>query len=330
MTISFVHFSNPLWFLALIPLLLVWFFLLRNNTTKSHWAAVCDPHLLPHLLESQTNKQGVRLSLYLLALAWLLAVFSLAEPAWSKVVQPVYQQKTARVFLLDLSDSMLATDLPPSRLDRAKFKLLDMLRAIKEGQTALVVYTREPFLVSPLTEDSHIIASMVPNLSPDIMPVQGNDLAAAIDMADDLFKQAHFKYGEIIVLTDSAPNSVAISRAAALKDDGITLSVLGVGTSQPVPLRNSEGDFVMDAQGQVKTTKLPSMALSALAQQGGGVYLPFSNSNTDITRLLAEQHGSVYQQQKNRVLSYWQVQGRWLLIVIAGLFLLVFRRGFRV
>ena len=282
-----LHFESPLWFIAIVPLIIVWFWLWKTQAKSSSWSEVCDPHLLPHLLEQQVGRKRFRLSLMLLALVWLVTIFSLAEPAWSKVKQPIYQQKTARIFLLDMSASMSATDLPPSRLDRAKFKLLDMLKTIKEGQTGLIAYTQQAFLVSPLTEDSQTIASMVPSLTADIMPIGGEDLTPALKMAENLFQQAHLKYGEIIVLTDSSPSAAAIAAAKQLKTEGISTSVLAVGTDKSVPLTNPDGQFMTDSKGAVETSHLPVPALKELANSGGGLFASFSNSNADVSQLLA-------------------------------------------
>lgn len=324
-----LHFVNPYWFLALLPLVLVWVALLKVNKRQQQWSEICDSHLLPHLLQQQTIGKRFNMAMLMLALAWTLTVISLAEPAWSQVKQPVFRQQAARVFLLDMSPSMLATDLPPSRMERAKFKLLDMLRAIHEGQTALVAYTREPFLVSPLTEDSNTIASMVPTLTPAIMPVEGSDLAPALKMANGLFHQASLHKGEVVVLTDSAPSTQALTVAADMSHQGIHTSVMGVGTTKAVPLKNPQGGFLTDPQGAVETAKLPVSQLQQLASQGGGIYVPFSSSNADVRSLLSQNATAGYQQQKETDLSYWQVQGRWLLIAVALIFVWVFRRGFQ-
>ena len=140
------HFLRPQWLLALIPLvLLLWLIRRQGDGSDSVWSRICDADLLRYLLVSHDSKAS-RLPLWLLAGGGLIAVLALADPAWDKQPQPVFRNLDARVIVFDLSRSMLAADLAPSRLARARFKVADILRRSKEGQTGLVVFAGDAFV----------------------------------------------------------------------------------------------------------------------------------------------------------------------------------------
>ena len=126
------HFLRPFWLLLLAPLALVLWSLWRPRAAANAWQRICDPNLLRYLLIERGGSDS-RWFLWLLALAWLLTVLALAGPTWSKRVQSVHQTLDARVLVLDLSRSMLAQDLKPSRMARARFKIMDLLARTQEG-----------------------------------------------------------------------------------------------------------------------------------------------------------------------------------------------------
>jgi len=169
------HFLRPYWFLMLIPLAIMLWSLLWYLKKGDSWQQVIDPKLLKHLLNQSSSAKNFK-PLMILGLIWFTTVFALAGPAWEKHQQPVFRNNNAKVILLDLSQSMLAEDIQPDRLTRAKYKILDLLRDYPEGQTGMAVFSGEAYTVSPLTNDTHTIALMVSDLSPDIMPVSGSNI----------------------------------------------------------------------------------------------------------------------------------------------------------
>lgn len=142
------HLLRPLWLLALLPLALLLWQLVRRHGSGNDWTKVVDAHLLPHLLVRQgaSSRPAPWIAL---GLGWLLAVLALAGPAFERLPQPVFRLQDPLVLALDLSSSMTATDVSPSRLVRARFKLQDIVKQRQEGQTALVVFAGDAFTVSP-------------------------------------------------------------------------------------------------------------------------------------------------------------------------------------
>jgi Ca-activated chloride channel family protein len=209
------HFLRPYWLIALIPLAIIIMLLWKQARIGSYWRQVVEQHLLTDLLVGTAKRRQIW-PFALLALAWLIAIFALAGPTWSKRPQPVYQQQNAKVIVFDLSTSMLTQDIQPTRLKRAKYKVRDILNQYSQGQTGMVVFSRAAFVGLPLTTDTHTIATLVPQLRPQIMPVQGSRIAAGLGKAKQLLQQARMRSGHIILITDSKPKDAGFHEVQQL------------------------------------------------------------------------------------------------------------------
>jgi len=322
MSIDPFHFLRPAWFLALIPAALLIFFMLRRHSAGSVWEGIVDSNLLKHLWLQEPGKLR-RLPIVLLSLGWLLAVIALAGPVWERQPQPVFQSQTARIIVLDLSDSMNAADIKPSRLMRARFKITDILNQSREGRTALVVFAAEPYLVTPLTDDTATIGAMLPALATDIMPAQGNSGSAALRLATSLLKNAGETSGEVLLITDGVGDQAAmISSIRKLLGQGHRLSILGIGGKQPVT--------VTDAEQKTQTIPgLNSSVLTDMAQVGGGVYSELTADGGDLKRVLLSPSKAQLKvrEDKGSGVERWIERGGWLLPVLLVLAASGFRRG---
>ncbi len=324
------HFIRPLWLLLLIPLIgLIWFAWRQSHNTET-WTKLCDAHLLPYLLINPI-KQASYLPYILFSIIGPLVIVALAGPAWEKLPQPTYRAATSTVFLLDLSRSMDSTDIAPSRLSRAKLKLLDILNAQREGQSALIVYALEPHIVSPLTDDTNTIVAMVSVLNTNLMPAQGSRVDIALDKARELLAQAGVQQGNIVVLTDGINGQQAIDKVLEINDENYQVSVLAIGTPDGAPIPDARGGFVKDRNGGIviPATNLPMLKEFALA--GGGRFSQLSLDDTDINTLgIATQHNSnmlADAKQSDRKIDEWQEEGPWLLLLGLPLIAFGFRRG---
>ena len=336
MNYSEFHFIRPDWFWAAVPLFILVWLLWRQRLVSRGWRAVVDARLLPHLLIADSSVRRNSWPLLLLALSGLLAIAALAGPTWQKLEQPVFRQQSGLVVLLDLSRSMDAADVRPSRLERARLKLVDILNQRKEGQTALVAYAATPFVVTPLTSDSKTIISQLPSMTTDLMPVQGSRPDRAIAMALQLLQQAGIAHGSVLLVTDGvegvAPSPLS-DAIGALRAAGHRLLIMGVGTSTgaPIPMLKA-GGFLTDANGAIVIPKLDDASLTAVAQQGGGLYRHMSSDDSDINALLAQVDGdstTAESKKSSQMMSdQWQEMGVWLLLPLLLLAGFAFRRGY--
>ena len=329
-SLSAFHFLRPIWLVMLIPLGLAciywWRFYRRDNT----WQQVCDAHLLPHLLIDAGKAEG-RWPVALLAVAWLLAVLALAGPTWVKLPEPVYRQQAARIIVLDLSKSMDATDITPSRLTRAKFKVQDILKQSREGQTALLVFAAEPYAVAPLSDDSATLAALLPPLSTQLMPTQGSRLDLALLKADELLANTGMRQGEVIVISDGTESLGATEQAAAtLRKHGHRVAVLAVGTQTGAPIPSEQGGFLTDETGNTVIVRLDVEALKRIADVGGGPFQTMTNDDRDIAALLNATPVmplATRETRQMRTTDRWREEGPWLLFALLPLAALAFRRG---
>ncbi len=322
-----LHLLRPWWLLALLPALWLTWRSWRAQNSQSDWSKVVDAELLPHLLDNTPTSR--RYWPLLLLTAWVIATIAVSGPAWKKQPQPLYMQASALVILLDLSRSMDANDITPSRLTHARHKILDILAQRKEGQTGLVVYTDHAYVVSPLTDDNRTIANLVPALSSEIMPSQGSRLSVAIQRANQLLDDAGFQAAQLLVISDGVSDEHAYTLAKQLAAKQRTLSVLAVGNRQGSPIPLESGGFLKDRQGAIVISKADHPSLQRLAAEGGGRYAPLRYDESDLKILfpatqppLNAGHESEQQTQQQ-----WRDEGVWLLLPLLIIGALAFRRG---
>ena len=311
--IGMLHFIRPSWLLLLplaIMLPLLWRFLRRPS---GDWARVCDPHLLRWLSVGQEEGQNRKFGYWLSGLGLLIALLALAGPSWQKLPDSSFSARDGRVIVLDLSRSMLAEDLRPNRLTRARFRLADLLDATEEGQTGMVAYAGDAFVVSPLTNDMNTIGNLLPALRPDIIPVGGSRADLALKMAAELLDRAGFNRGEILLVTDSA-NAADAAHARVLADRGIMTSVLGVGTVDGAPIPSGAG-FVNDRAGNVVIAKLNRVSLQAAAEAGGGRYSELGLTPREDSPWL-DGGGSEFERRDDALGERWNDTGPWLLLLL--------------
>jgi len=300
------HFLRPMWFLALIPSVLILAALWYNRTRSSSWHAVFDRQLLTQLWIEPPGKLS-RFPLVLLGAGWLLVIVALAGPAWERLPEPVWRSMASRILVLDLSASMMTTDLTPSRLERARFKIMDILEKSAEGRTGMVVFAGEPHIVTPLTEDAATITNLLGALSTDIIPEPGNTGAPALQMAGSLLQQAGLRYGDLLLLSDGLDDiSASLAVARDLTAQGYRLSVLALGATQP-----------------------DTDALKELARTGGGAFSMLTAGDHDLDDVLLEldQASSMQERMDTGMIERWIERGVWLLPLLLMLGAAGFRRG---
>jgi len=325
------HFLRPVWLLAFVPLFAALWRLHRSRSRLGNLTRICDPVLLPHLIIDRPLGKRTTLGLWLTALGGSLAIVALAGPVWDRLPVPVFRNENAVVIVLDLSTAMDASDLKPSRLDRARYKIADLLRARRDGQTALVIYAGDAFTVTPLTDDAATIASQLSALSTELSPVSGQRADLGLDLAVRLLRQAGLRSGDILLMTAGADQSAALEAAKRVRDEGFRLSVLGVGTEAGGPVPRSKGGLWKDEQGNILVPKLDPSALRRLADAGDGRYREITADSSDIDALLAffnrPAPNTVQSSAAQVRLEQWIERGPWLVLAILPIAALAFRRG---
>ncbi len=322
------HFLRPLWLIALLPCFLLIGRMLLGRFAHSRWEQVCDPALLPYILNREPGKQS-RLPALLLSLCTVLVVVALAGPVWERLPQPAFRNESALVLVFDLSHSMDATDLQPTRLVRARYKVADILARRVDGQTALVVFAGDAFAVTPLTDDTETINAQLGAMSTSLMPVQGSRPESGLLLARDLLKQAGLASGDILLITDGGSEATA-DVVQDIADSGYRISVYAIGTAEGAPVAMGNGRFLQDASGAIVVPSLDIPALKTLADLGHGAYQSIRVDDADIDYLLAgiqQDTDSESASETDNFLDRWQEQGPWLLLLVLPIAALAFRRG---
>lgn len=321
------HFLRPEWLLAIPVVIACALLLARRRLGPGSWQNVVDASLAPHVLARTANRRADH-RWWLLAIAGVVAVVAIAGPAWQRIEQPVFRSDQALVIALDLSRSMDAQDLAPSRLIRARLKILDILERRGSGQTALVVYSANAFTVTPLTNDTDTIAALVNSLSTDIMPSRGSYPIAAMNKGRQLLEQAGAGIGEILLISDGGWSPAAERVARDLNDSGFTLSVLGVGTTEGAPIPRVSGGFVTDQSGNIAVPRLEESSLRSLAAAGGGRFSVLRTDSQDLDYLLSGATGSRQAGDDNVATDLWREEGPWLVLLLLPLAAMAFRKGY--
>jgi len=302
-----IHFIRPLWFLAFIPLLILGIIWLRKKGIAEAWQKACDPNLLPHLLQGAHKYGGHFRAKCFLLLAASFIILALTGPSLEALPAPTYHTEHPRILLLDLSNDMLEKDIKPDRLTRAKFKLHDLFKkeAVQEGQLGLIVYTGEPFVVSPLTEDAGTIDALIHQLKPAIMPVGGLDLSLALKESTGLLSHTSSKDADILVITGTPPSHKAIQTAKKMHaKQQLTLSILPI------------------------TADKNNSAFAEFAAAGGGLKLAFSHKDKDITEWLNfHKRADEASLTEHQSIPVWRDDGRYLILPALLCLLPLFRRS---
>ncbi len=323
------HFLRPEWLFALIPLGLLLVLLIVLLGRQSGWQQVIPAHLYKHMVSKSSLKQ-TRPPYWLLALGWFIGVVALAGPTWERLPQPVFQLKRGHVVLIDMSLSMRATDVSPDRLTRAKYKAIDLVKSLGEGETGLVAYAGDAFVISPLTQDVSNITALLPALRPEIMPVAGSDPLLGFQTAAELLTNAGYQRGDIYWITDGIDMSQVDELRDYIAGQPFTVNVLGVGTKDGAPIRQLDGELLKDASGSIVIPRMRDEQLATISDAGNGAFITIKADDTDINQLTAltpNQREAESETPGAPQGDAWQEAGPFLVLLLLPLAAYGFRRG---
>lgn len=323
------HFLRPLWLLLLLAIPLLPLLLRFGGNGESGWGRIIPAHLLAPLMSDRGGPVG-RQQARLWPLGLLLAVLALAlaGPAWREAPTPLQQQDDSLVIVLDLSLSMLATDVQPDRLTQAKRKIRDLLAARDGSLTALVVYAADAHVVTPLTDDRRTIEGMLDAIDPLIMPAAGNRADLGISRALTLLDNGAPGRGRALLITDDVAPEYRTDILRSLEGSDYSLSTLVVGTEAGGPIPLPRHGFIRD-NGDIVLARANPLALQELAVASGGSSHPLTLDDRDIRQLQLRSEDSDNWQQSERDLSIarWQDDGYWVMWLAVPLLLLCWRHG---
>lgn len=296
------HFLRPWWLLGLIIPAAVYVFTYKNSQIQSAWQKVCDKNLLDYLLIKNNGTKGYKASVSA-ALITLFLVTALAGPTWLKKENPALSVENPVMILLNMSGEMWNKDVSPSRIERAKYVIKDLTKSLKNTESGLIVYSKEPFMITPLTEDTSLIDNIMSALQLDIMPQDGDRLDRAIELAVSRMQKTGLPHGNLIVITSNVGErfDAALTGASQASDAGFDVNIVNIS----------------------KTT---NDKLQMVADKGNGLYLNYQQSLAPLIQKINDITAKEIKQSKN-MQTVWEDMGWYLLWLPALLFLFSFRRG---
>lgn len=321
------HLLRPYWLLAL-PLLswLLWR-LWHRQRRIGRWQRLLPPNFHAVLL-TRGKLRNSRLPWLILGCAWLLACLALLGPSWQKAEQPGMSRLDPLVILLDLTPTMLASDVSPTRLQQAKRKVIDLLQARQDAQTAVVVYAGSAHTLVPLSNDMATAGNLLEVLTPDLMPEAGHRADLAVAQGIELLEHGANGRGRLLLIGSSLDERERSGIREQLEDSPLRLLILGIGTEQGAPIAREDGSFVKDERGAILIPRLDNNGMRRFATSIGGRYQQARLDEQDLHGLgLLDRQGNVRAQEDSLRLSAWLDQGHWLLLPLLLLAACAGRRG---
>jgi len=322
--IELFHFLRPMWLLAIPAIGLVWWLLRRREAVRAGPASVVAPHLRDALTINRDARKGIRavdgVSIVMLAVA-----IAAAGPTWSKQASPWFAETAPLVIAIEVSDSMRSNDLLPTRLDRARFKVLDLIAARTGSRTALIAYAGSAHLVVPPSTDSGVLKPFLESLDPAIMPTAGASANAVLPLATSLLGEQAVA-GTLLFVNDGFdPGEIGALSEFSAGPDAPALAALVIGTDEGGIALMPDGSAVTTASGRRIDTAIDSALLRRVAREADVSIVRGGVGDADIRQLLRAIESNLL--QANDPDAQWRDQGWWFLWPAFLGSLLWFRRG---
>ena len=319
------RFAQPqyLYLLLIVPLMwAIYFYSVYRN--RKNMAKYGNPQILQSLAPDVSKyKPGTKFFLQQLAL--IIMIFIIARPQMGAKIETVKKQGVEIIIALDVSNSMLARDIAPSRLDKAKQMLSKLIDQLDNDKVGLIVFAGDAYTQLPITSDFVSAKMFLSTISPDMVPTQGTAIGRAIALAMNSFTPDQSADKAIIVITDAEnheDDAVQMAKEAAQKE--IMVDVIGIGSEQgaPIPIGGNDTNLRKDNQGNVVITKLNAQLGRDIAKAGDGIYISADNTGSALRALTAEVKKMKKSDIESKVYSEYDEQFQGLAWIVLLLLLL--------
>ncbi len=307
------RFGSPhyLYLLVLIPILIALYIYFRIQRKKAI-REFGNPEILEPLMPSASKSRPI-LKFIVLITALAFLIVGIARPQFGAKLQKIKRKGIELVIALDVSNSMLAEDIQPNRLEKAKRAIAKLTERLSNDKIGLIVFAGDAYTQIPITTDYTSAKLFLSSISPDIVPTQGTAIGSAIDLAMKSFTPESETSKAIIVITDGEnPEDDAVEMAKLAAENNIVVHTIGMGLPQggPIPVANAYGqkDFRRDKEGQVIVTKLDEKMLQEIATAGKGTYTRANNTEVGINSVFDEINKMEKSELESRVYSDYNDQ----------------------
>lgn len=273
-----------LWLLVLVPLVLVlWQYSRRKK--KKLIARLGDPQLIKNLSPGVSPKR-LAIKFWLCLMALTLCILMLARPQMGAKISREKRQGIQTMICMDISNSMLCKDVAPSRLDKSKLLVEDLIDHFSNDQIGLVVFAGDAFIQLPITSDYVSAKMFLQNIDPSLIGSQGTDIGEAIQLSLQCFDPQSKAGKAIVIITDGEDHEGNAEKLAEqAQKQGVNVFVLGIGSTAGAPIPMTDGSYLKDRSGEVVMTKLNEQMCKQIAQAGKGLYIHVDNTGLAETQL---------------------------------------------
>ncbi|WP_243055229.1 VWA domain-containing protein [Pseudomonas sp. BP01] len=326
--ISAFHFLRPLWLLLIVPGVAAPWLWLRRHDLKRQLKGFIAPHLVEHLVLRPEAERRLR-PVHMLAALLIIGALAAAGPTWQQDTPAFLDNRAPLILAIDLSASMDADDVPPSRIGAARHMLHDLVQRRAGARTALIAYGGSAHLVLPATDDPALLATFIDALSTELLPQPGKDALGVVDLAVSLLKAEHSP-GTLVLVTDGADASQFDVLGKRLHGTGLQVLVLAVGSRSAGVIRTADGTPRRGADGSPVQATFDEQALKGLADALDAPLgsLTLDDDDLDWIELHAQRHFQAVSGDGQQV--HWKDAGYWLCWPLLLVALLCVRRGWRV
>ncbi|MBP3061669.1 Ca-activated chloride channel family protein [Ectopseudomonas chengduensis] len=327
MSLLWPEWLRPLWLLAVPVLAWLLWRLWHRERQSGRWQLLLPAAFHQALLKGGSGRSS-KLPWLALGLAWLLAILALLGPSWQRVEQSNQKPADPLVVLLELTPQMLATDGRPNRLEQTRRKLLDLLEARRDAQTAIIVYAGSAHSLVPLSDDLATSRNLLEALKPSLMPEPGRRADLAVARALQLLDQAQLGQGRLLLITSALDEEERSGIQQALQKRSVPLLILGVGSREGAPVVQEDGSFLKDSRGAILIPRLDARGLRETAEAHNGRYAASRLDDEDLRRLgLLDGPQAMRAAGEPTQLDSHIDQGYWLLLPLLLLAACAGRRG---
>jgi Ca-activated chloride channel family protein len=298
--------------LLLVPVLGAFFWGTRQARKRA--LAQFGDLVLVQKLSATLNRRARAAKSVLMLLVVAFLVLALARPQFGTRVETVTSEGQDVMVALDVSRSMLAEDVNPNRLERARLEIMRIVQRLDGDRIGLVAFAGNAFVQSPLTVDYGAAALFLNSMNTDLIPLQGTNLGEALTVALDAFEEGTSDYRVLIVVTDGEDHEGEIDQALErARDEGVQIHTVGIGSLDgvPIPEFDASGErtgFIRDEEGAVVTTRLDESTLERVAEATGGRYFPALGAGADLDLLVEEVTGAEGRELETREVTQFDEQ----------------------
>jgi Ca-activated chloride channel family protein len=323
-----IRFANnfALYFLALVPLLIIFFYFVFRWKRQA-MQRFGNLLLMKQLTPSMSRRRQIWKIVLLLASMGFL-ILALARPQVGTKLEEVKREGVDIMIAIDVSESMNAQDIKPSRIAKARHEVASLIEKLEGDRIGLIAFAGEAFVQCPLTLDYGAAKIFLEVLEPGLIPTPGTNLMAAIQLAMESFETAERKHKVMVLITDGedTQGQDVLEAAKAAETEGVVIYTVGIGSAQgvPIPVLDESGNqtgFKKNRQGEVVVSKLDELALEKIALQTGGKYYRASSGEAELDRIYEAISGMEKKELASLKFSQYEERFQWLLGI--ALFLLI-------